>query len=68
MAHDDPSTRFLPPGSPAADEEALGVDVCLLGHMPQDWPQRAERLRAAKAIFERAAAQGSNLRMPAAIK
>jgi hypothetical protein len=67
FAHDDPNARFLPSEVPDSDEGEIGVDLCLLGHMPADWPDRTARLRAANAIFERAASKGSTLKMPAAV-
>ena len=50
-----PDGRLLPASVPDADERDVGVDVCVLGHMPRDWPDRAATLRATTAIFARQA-------------
>lgn len=66
MAHDAPD-RLLPVGVSAEDEWALGIDVCVIGHMPADWPQRGLKLQAVGAVLRKAAAAGSSLKMPANI-
>ena len=67
MAHDAPSSRFLPAELTDEDEWTLGIAVCLAGHMPADWPERNVRLQAARSTLQRAAAAGSALRMPTTI-
>jgi hypothetical protein len=46
----------------------LGIDVCLVGHMPVDWPGRASRLQSATAILARADHAGSSLHLPSGMK
>ena len=67
MSHDDPATRFLPSSLPEADEEELGIDLCLAGHMPADWPDWQAKLQGANAILERAAQAGSPFKLPSAL-
>jgi hypothetical protein len=64
MTHDAPSTRFLPTASSDDDEWKLGIDICLTGHMPVDWPGRKSRLLEASAILKRAQNAGSTFRLP----
>ncbi len=64
QAHTPPDLRLLPPVVPPADEEALGPDVCLVGHMPADWPERAATLGAARRILAEARGLGSSLALP----
>ena len=64
MAHDAPGTRVLPKASSDSDEETIGANICILGHMPVDWPGRAAALASTEAIIERAQAAGAVLKMP----
>ncbi len=65
MSHDAPGTHFLPLKQDQEDEGNLGVDVCLIGHMPSDWPSRPQMLSSVKAILGRAKTLGSTLTLPA---
>lgn len=67
FVHDKPGTKFLPASLSDRDEAQLGVDVCLVGHMPADWPGRAARLQSAKAILARADQAGSSIHLPTAV-
>jgi len=67
MAHDTPGTRFLPAKSPDDDELVLGADVCVAGHMPRDWPERASIVAASNAILERSRPFGGHLVLPTSI-
>ena len=67
MYHDDESVKFLPEAQPEADEEALGLYVCLAGHMPDDWPDRTKVTQPLHDIFQRAHALGSGLTLPRAL-
>lgn len=67
MAHDAPGTRFLPASAPESDEEELGRDLCLAGHLPADWPGRALAIAAARRILDRSNELGSSLKMPDAL-
>ena len=64
FAHDTPGTKVLPASLSDVDEGELGLDVCLAGHMPADWPGRAARLQSATAILARAEKAGSSLHLP----
>jgi hypothetical protein len=64
FAHDRPGTKFLPASLSDGDEGELGIDVCLVGHMPVDWPGRPVRLQSAMAILARAGQAGSSLHLP----
>ena len=64
LFHDDPATWFLPPAQAEKDEEELGTDLCVAGHMPDDWPGRNKALGRAKAILSRAKSLGSALELP----
>lgn len=66
MAH-DASDRLLPVGVSSEDEWRLGIDVCVLGHMPVDWPQRQVTLQRVQAIIRGAQSAGSSLKLPANI-
>jgi hypothetical protein len=68
FAHDAPGTKFLPASLSDGDEGELGLDVCLVGHMPADWPGRAARLLSATAILARADKAGSSLHLPSNTK
>jgi hypothetical protein len=68
FAHDKPGTKFLPASLSDGDEGLLGVDVCLVSHMPADWPGRAATLRSATAILARADQAGSSLHLPSGMK
>lgn len=68
FAHDAPGTRVLPASLSDDDEGQLGLDICLVGHMPVDWPGRAARLQSATAILARAAQAGSSLHLPAGMR
>ena len=68
MAHDSPDTRFLPTSSSDASEMELGVDLCLSGHMPADWPERRSKLQAASTILDVAKQAGSSLQLPPTLK
>jgi hypothetical protein len=64
MQHDNPATRILPNKQPSSDEEALGVYLCLAGHMPSDWPDREKVIISLRGIFQRAKELGSDLISP----
>jgi hypothetical protein len=64
LYHDDPNARFLPKEEPDEDEDALGLGVCLLGHMPTDWPDRAKVIEIVHGIFQRADKLGGKLTLP----
>jgi hypothetical protein len=64
FAHDAPGTKFLPASLSDVDEGELGLDVCLVSHMPVDWPGRAARVQSATAILARADQAGSLLHLP----
>ncbi len=66
--HDRPGTKFLPESVSNRDEGELGVDLCLVGHMPIDWPGRAARLQSATEILRRADQAGSTLHLPSEIE
>jgi hypothetical protein len=68
FAHDAPGTKFLPASLSDADEGELGIDVCLVSHMPADWPGRAARLQSATAILARADQAGSSLHLPSGMR
>ncbi len=68
FAHDAPGTKFLPASLSDGDEGELGLDVCLVSHMPVDWPGRVARLQAARAILARADQAGSSLHLPSGMK
>jgi hypothetical protein len=68
FAHDAPGTKFLPASLSDNDEGELGLDVCLVSHMPVDWPGRAARLQSATAILARADQAGSSLHLPSGLK
>ena len=68
FAHDAPDTKFLPASLSDGDEGELGLDVCLVSHMPVDWPGRAARLRSATAILARADQAGSSLHLPSEMR
>jgi hypothetical protein len=68
FAHDAPGTEFLPPSLSEGDEGELGLDVCLVSHMPVDWPGRAARLQSASAILARADQAGSSLHLPSGMR
>jgi hypothetical protein len=68
FAHDAPGTKFLPASLSDNDEGELGLDVCLVSHMPVDWPGRAARLQSATAILARADQAGSSLHLPLGLK
>jgi hypothetical protein len=68
FAHDAPGTRFLPAALSDADEGELGIDVCLVSHMPADWPGRAARLQSATTILARADRAGSSLHLPSGMR
>jgi hypothetical protein len=59
-----PGSRLLPASLPDADEAQLPMDVCLIGHMPLDWPERTARLQSATAILKRAHQAGASLHLP----
>jgi hypothetical protein len=68
FAHDAPGTKFLPAALSDDDEGELGLDICLVSHMPVDWPGRAVRLQSARAILARADQAGSSLHLPSGMK
>src|ERR1700679_2662483 len=68
FAHDAPGTKFLPASLSDGDEGELGLDVCLVSHMPADWPGRAARLQSATAILARADQAGSSLHLPSGMR
>ena len=68
MAHDNPAVRFLPAAQPDQDEQALGADLCLAGHMPPDWPERASTIAAARQILDQAHALGAPYQLPAPLR
>ncbi len=68
FAHDAPGTQFLPASLSDGDEGELGIDVCLVSHMPVDWPGRAARLQSATAILARAGQAGSSLHLPSRMR
>jgi hypothetical protein len=68
FAHDAPGTKFLPASLSERDEGELGLDVCLVSHMPADWPGRSARLNSASAILAHADQTGSSLHLPAGMR
>ncbi len=68
FAHDAPGTKFLPASLSDGDEGELGLDVCVVSHMPVDWPGRAASLQSATAILARADQAGSSLHLPLGMK
>lgn len=64
MAHDAPGSHFLPVSARPQDEYEIGVDVCVAGHMPRDWPGRAAFADAAVAIVKRVNDLGMKLDLP----
>ena len=68
FAHDAPGTKFLPASLSDGDEGELGLDVCLVSHLPVDWPGRTARLQSATAILARAAQAGSSLHLPSKVR
>ncbi len=58
-------SRLLPASFPGADEVRLVMDVCLVAHMPVDWPERGTRLQSATSILNRADQAGASLHLPA---
>lgn len=65
MMHD--SGRLFPKEISEQDEWSLGLDLCVAGHMPADWPERDVRLKAARAALQRITTAGSAVRMPTTI-
>ena len=59
-----PSSRLLAASLSGADEIHLVMDVCLVGHMPADWPERSARLQAATAILKQSNQAGTSLHLP----
>lgn len=64
LAHGQVGAPFLPARQNRRDEGNLGVDVCVAGHMPSDWPGRGRVVADAKGILDRARAAGGELRLP----
>jgi hypothetical protein len=58
-------SRLLPASFPGSDEVRLVMDVCLVGHMPADWPERDTSLQSAASILKRADQAGASLHLPA---
>ena len=64
-ADGSPTSRLLPTVMPKADEVQLVMDVCLIAHLPADWPERGARLQSAASILDRADRAGASLHLPA---
>jgi hypothetical protein len=62
-----PKSRLLPASLPGADEVQLVMDVCMVGHLPADWPERGARLQSATSILNRADQAGASLHLPAEV-
>ena len=67
LAHEAPAARFLPPGLPDEEEAALGIAVCLLGHLPADWPERTKWRTIADVVLSHARQVGATLTLPKTI-
>jgi hypothetical protein len=67
FVHDAPGMRVLPASLSDADEGELGMDVCMVGHMPADWPGRSARLQSVTAILKQADQAGAALHLPVAL-
>ncbi len=62
-----PKSRGLPASLSDTDKVALVMDICLVAHMPADWPERRPRLQAATAILKQANQAGAPLHLPEAL-
>jgi hypothetical protein len=67
FVHDAPGSRVLPASLSDTDEGNLGMDVCMVGHMPADWPERSAKLKSLAAILKQADQAGASLHLPAAL-
>jgi hypothetical protein len=67
FVHDAPGSRVLPASLSDSDEAGLGVDVCMVGHMPADWPERSAKLQSVTAILKQADHAGAALHLPVAL-
>ena len=63
-----PRSRLLPASLSGSDEIRLVMDVCLVAHLPADWPERSAKLQSAAAILGQADQAGASLRLPAQLQ
>jgi hypothetical protein len=68
MFNDSGHVKLLPPAQDPADTPRLVTDLCLLAHMPNDWPSRMVTLRDAQRILDRSTALGERLTLPPALQ
>jgi uncharacterized protein YecT (DUF1311 family) len=67
MMNDAGPARLLPAAQDPADTPQLTMDLCLVAHMPTDWPNRASTIRNAQRIVDRSTELGEPLSLPLAL-
>ena len=61
------SVQMLPASQNGDDTPRLLHDVCMLGRMPKDWPERGRELKEVQRILRRSTELGEPLVLPASL-